>query len=98
MAEAIPAIFHGRYDESRAACDRPSDYRLVVTPSELRFHESIGKVRRVSIEGPRIVHVVADYQGEGESWSNSRELRLSHDDATIMISGDGTGLTRVRCP
>ena len=96
-AGSIPPVFHGRYDESRAACARPSEYRLVITASELRFHESIGKVRGVAVEGPVTASVTADYRGEEESWSNTRQLLLSKDNGSIMISGDGTAITRIRC-
>jgi len=95
--EALPAEFHGRYDESRVACRGSSEYRLVITASELRYHESVGRVRKVVVEEPLVASVTADYQGEGETWSNVRELRLSKDGSSIMITGDGTGLTRIRC-
>ena len=94
----IPAPFQGRYDESVAACGRPSDGRLEVTGRELRFHESIGQVRTVSAEGARAVKVTADYQGEGESWQSVRTLRLSADGGSLTISGDGSELVKVRCP
>ena len=97
-ATVIPPIFHGTYDASRDACDGPSEYRLEVSPAALRFHESIGTVRSIAVEGERRILVVGDYQGEGESWSNSRRLELSGDGATLSISGEGTSLVRVRCP
>jgi hypothetical protein len=95
---AIPTAFHGTYDRSVEACSQPSEYRLVVDASQLRFHESIAKVRSVAGEGPRRVTVEADWQGEGESWTSRRRLALSEDLATLVISGDGTALSRARCP
>lgn len=97
-ARDIPPAFHGVYDGDRAACGRPSEYRLTVTARELRFHESIGAVRAVAVEDPEAIHVTADYQGEGESWTNVRRLRLADGGATLTITGEGTSLTRVRCP
>jgi hypothetical protein len=47
-AKTIPAAFQGVYDATIAACSAPSEYRMEVTPGELRFHESIGKVRGVA--------------------------------------------------
>src|SRR5688500_12947223 len=41
-ARTIPAAFHGDYDETEEACAQPSQYKLAVSASELRFHESIG--------------------------------------------------------
>ena len=95
---AIPAPFHGVYDASREACGRPSDGRLTVTAGALRFHESIGTVRKVTAAGADAVTVEADYQGEGESWRNVRELRLGEGGDSLAISGDGTTFVRVRCP
>jgi hypothetical protein len=97
-ANMIPAPFQGRYDESEAACGGTGEKRLVVTGTELRFLESIGTVRSVSDAGSRAVSVTADYQGEGESWRNVRTLALAPDGSTLTISGDGTSLTRTRCP
>lgn len=96
-AEAVPTAFQGVFDAPRDACAGPSEYRLNVSAGELRFHESIGAVRSVSIDGPDTIRVAADYQGEGESWSNVRTLRLSDGGMTLTISGEGTSLTRYRC-
>ena len=95
-ATAIPAAFHGTYDRRREDCARPSEYRLTVSAGELRFHESIGTVRKVVAEGPDAISVESDYQGEGESWRNVR--RMVRDGDRLTISGDGTSLERVRCP
>jgi len=97
-ADTIPRAFEGVYDIDLAACARPSEYRLTVTDRELRFHESIGTVRSVAIESADAIEVAADYQGEGESWSNVRALRLNDAGATLTIAGEGTELRRVRCP
>lgn len=93
----IPAAFHGRFDESAAACAGASEYRLVISPTELRFHESAAKVRSVSVDEPLAVTVTAEWEGEGERWTGTRQLQLSKDLNTIMITGQGTGVTRVRC-
>ncbi len=94
----IPAAFQGVYDSDREGCGRPSEYRLTVAARELRFHESIGAVRSVAVDGPDLIRVTADYQGEGESWTNVRTLRLADGGATLTITGEGISLTRVRCP
>ena len=94
-ASAIPAAFQGVFDESKAACAGSGEARLEVSGGELRFHESIGTIRNVAIASPTEISVTADYQGEGESWHNVRTLKLSGD--TLIISGDGTSLARIRC-
>jgi hypothetical protein len=95
-ATAIPAAFLGVYDQSAETCARPSEYRLTVSAGELKFHESIGTVRSVAVEGPNIVSIEADYQGEGESWRTRQ--RLARDGDRLTISGDGNSTVRVRCP
>jgi hypothetical protein len=96
--DSIPAAFHGVYDGSLEACARPSDQRLTVSAGELRFHESIGSVRKVDPGPSGAIRVEADYQGEGESWRSRRDLLLSERGSKLAISGDGTSLVRVRCP
>lgn len=96
--KTIPATLLGVYDASLEACGRPSDSHLAVTATELRFHESIGTVRQVTVTGTDAVTVEADYQGEGERWRALRELRLGDGGTTLTVSGDGTRLVRVRCP
>jgi hypothetical protein len=93
----IPTAFHGLYDSSQQACGRPGDGRLAITARELRFHESVGSVREVASESADLIRVDADYQGEGQTWRNSHELRLSMGGARLTISGEGTSFVRVRC-
>ena len=97
LGQAIPPAFQGVFDAPRDACAGPSEYRLTVAAGELRFHESIGTVRSVTVDGADAIRVAADYQGEGESWSNVRTLRLSDGGMTLTITGEGTSLTRYRC-
>lgn len=93
---SIPAAFHGVYDQDRESCGQASEYRLNVTADALRFHESIGTVRAVTVAGPNDVEVAADYEGEGEKWSNRRRLRLA--EGRLTISGEGIEIVRLRCP
>ena len=95
--QAIPPAFHGVYDADRNACAGPSEYRLTVTAAEMRFHESIATVRSVVADGADTIRVAADYQGEGESWSNVRTLRLTDGGMTLTLTGEGTSLRRARC-
>lgn len=94
---AIPAAFHGVYDRDRASCARRSVYRLVVSADELRFHESVGKVRNVALEGADTINIAADYQGEGDSWRATQKLRLTDDNARLTVTGRGQETIRVRC-
>jgi hypothetical protein len=98
-AEAIPAAFRGMWDKDEVACGSPAgEYRLEVAADALRFHESIATVRNVAIGDARRISVEADWQGEGESWRNRRELSLSPDGRVLTVTGEGTSLVRMRCP
>lgn len=96
----IPAAFLGVYDRMLANCAGPSQERTTITPSELRFHETIGKVRWVLPRGANELEVYADYQGEGEYWHGNRLLTLSQGGARLVIAGggDSPAMMRVRCP
>lgn len=95
--EAVPAPFHGVYDRSLEACSTPSEYRLTISAGHLRFHESIGVVRSVAVEGPDTIRVSADFQGEGESWTADQQLRLSGAGSNLTVTSNGTNTDRVRC-
>ena len=96
-ADTIPAQFRGVYDTSADACSRPSENRLAVGPRELRFHESIGAVRSVSVESGDSVRVTADFQGEGESWSAVHTLTLGGSGERLIVARDASRSVRVRC-
>jgi hypothetical protein len=94
---AIPAAFRGVFDRDREACAARSVYRLIVSADSLRFHESLGRVRSVAVDGPNAISVAADYEGEGDSWSATQRLSLSGDGDRLTIVGRGTETIRVRC-
>ena len=99
-SDTIPFAFHGMYDAPAAAaagCGRRTELRLDVSASELRFHESAGIVRGVTIDGPRSIHVAADYRGEGERRREVRQLRLSEDGSRLTVAGGGAETVRIRC-
>jgi hypothetical protein len=94
----IPGSFHGRFDRDAAACAGPgTDLRLTVEADAMRFHESVAHVRAVSPVEDGSLDIVADWQGEGQSWQATRRLGLSKDGRTLTVSGEGTSAVRVRC-
>lgn len=95
----LPAGFVGRWAADSAACAVTGhESRLVVSPEELAFHESIGRIRSVVATGDRVADVTADFEGEGETWSRDMRLSLSADDLTLTIQyPDGDASSRRRC-
>jgi hypothetical protein len=96
----IPAPFVGVYDRTLASCSGPSQERTTITPSELRWHETIGKVQSTLLRLENELEVDAKYQGEGEFWRSNRLLTLSQGGARLVIDGDGDSraMALVRCP
>lgn len=98
-AEAtIPATFIGAWNTDDAACARPatSIEGVKITPAEILFHESAGRVTRVESLGADRIRITADYDGEGERWTATQTLGVTGDRLTIKT--DGRPISRVRCP
>jgi hypothetical protein len=97
-SNAIPAAYHGVFDQTAAACSAASSiYRLTVTGDEMRFHESLAEVESVTPEGGDAIRVAANYSGEGMTWSNIQRIALSNGGQTLTITGEGRPVRRVRC-
>lgn len=97
-ATALPAAYHGVFDQTAAACSTDSSiYRLTVSGKELRFHESLADIRSVTPDGDNAVRVAANYTGEGMSWSNIQRVALSDGGKKLTITGEGEPVARVRC-
>jgi hypothetical protein len=96
----IPAAFQGVYERRVANCGGPSQERTTITPTELRWHETIGKVRSTLHRRENELEVNADYQGEGEFWHSNRLLTLDQGGARLVIDSDGDsrGMQVFRCP
>lgn len=97
VAVGIPAKFHGKWDESAAACATASIMTLTISGNELRFHESIGEITSVTPEGDNAVKVAGPFEGEGEKWEGEMRLELSADGTTLTATNNGTATPRVRC-
>ena len=99
VATAIPARFHGEWNQDLSACGTgASETRLRIGADRLRFYESAGEVREVDVVSDRLIEVTATYSGEGQTWTNERQLSLSPDGDTLTVTGDGATMTRSRCP
>ncbi len=97
-AATIPATFTGEWNTDAAACARPaaSIEGVRVTPTEILFHESAGRVTRVEPLGPGRIRITADYDGEGERWTATQTLTVAGNRLTIDTGGPP--ISRVRCP
>lgn len=97
-AATIPATFTGTWNTNAAACARPAAAieGVKVTPAEILFHESAGRVTRVESLGPGRIRIIADYNGEGERWTTTQTLTVAGNRLTIDTGSQP--FSRVRCP
>jgi hypothetical protein len=96
----IPSPFLGVYDRTIVQCGGQSQERATITATELRFHETIGKVQSTLLRKENELEVDAKYEGEGEFWRSNRLLTLTQGGSRLIIDGDGASrpMALVRCP
>lgn len=99
VGQVFPDAFQGRWAANTEVCAEEWDEsRLVVTRYELQFYESSGKARSITRSGENEVVALLDFEGEGETWSDTLRLTLSPD-AKMLVDHqpDGAEVTRIRC-
>jgi hypothetical protein len=91
----IPAAFHGEWNAQLEHCGTGlNDSAMRIEPRVMRFYESRGDVIRVTRNGERSVSVEANFQGEGETWTETVRLTLSPEDGRLTTGEDAP---RLRC-
>jgi hypothetical protein len=78
-ATALPASFVGWWGMVPNDCDPARDDAkglMEVTPSLLRFYESRGTVKAVTIASPGKVKADIGFEGEGQTWQSVMTLTL----------------------
>lgn len=98
-AALVPAAFQAEWAANLKTCGAGIDADWMrLTPSEIRYYESGGKVTAVVVNSPLDIVVSADLSGEGETWSRSFHFVLSPDQSQLTDVSDKTGMIRQRCP
>ena len=93
-AMAIPVAFRGDWSASKASCGKPGDdMRLAVSTDSLVFYESVGKVTALTHVAADRVRLTAQYEGEGDKWSETSTLALSNGGEALTVGN----VKRVRC-
>ena len=89
-----PPLAYSAPSGSAQACGAgTNDSRLRIEPRRVRFYESDGEVRHVTIVNERAIVVGASFAGEGQHWTDDVEFVLSRS-GNDLSSGD---ITRHRC-
>ena len=89
QTDIIPTTFQGEWNRRLDHCGTGlNDSALRVEPRVMRFYESRGDVRRVARTGERAASIEADFEGEGETWSETVQLTLSADGEQLTTGSD----------
>lgn len=103
---SIPMALQGRWGLVPADCTSTrGDAKglLIVGPTDLRFYESVGKLRRGVSSGANSLRGTFDYTGEGMEWSRQVVLSAAPDGQSLDFQDSGADAppsrrTYRRCP
>lgn len=98
--KAIPAAFHGRWEDDVAGCANvESNRRIVIDATTISYYEDGDTVISVSARGPDRIDLVVDYENYDGSERLNRTLSLSDAGETLTFSyADGAQYVNYRCP
>lgn len=85
----IPAAFHGRWGMVPADCtSTKGDAKGLITVNGegIKFYESQGKLTKVTLSAPENFTGTFAFTGEGQSWTNSQNLKLTNSSNTLVRS------------
>src|SRR5436190_9616193 len=88
-AQAIPAAFRGRWGMNPADCtSTKGDAKGLITidPTSIKFFESKGTLTKVVLNAPENFTGTFAFSGEGQSWTNSQNLKLTGSSNTLIRS------------
>jgi len=85
----IPAAFRGRWGMGPADCEAGrSDAKGLITIGNktIDFYESKGTLTKVVLNAPENFTGTFAFTGEGQSWTNSQNLKLTNSSNTLIRS------------
>jgi len=86
-AKALPASFVGRWGMVPNDCDPSRDDAkglMEISPEMLRFYESRGTVKSVTVVSPEKVTADVGFSGEGQTWEKVVTLILADNGAVLV--------------
>ena len=102
---SIPVRFQGEYDSALRYCGTGlSDMRLRISATKIRFYESEGTVKSILTQANGELTIMAEYNGEGETWTDVDQFALSRDGRQLTVRNPSNEQTaqqssiRIRCP
>jgi hypothetical protein len=99
----IPAAFHGRWGMTPADCTSTrGDAKGLITVGDksIQFFESRGTLTEVALNAPENFTGTFAFTGEGQSWTNSQNLKLTGSSNTLVRGETDVSQTYTykRCP
>ena len=101
----IPVRFQGEFNAAPRYCGTGlSDMRLRISATKIRFYESEGTVKSILTQPNGEITVMAEYSGEGETWTDMDQFALSRDGRQLTVRNPSSEQTaqqstiRIRCP
>jgi hypothetical protein len=88
----IPVALRGRWGMTEADCnpDEPANKGLMeVSPTMLKFYESLGTLGETSEAGPTRIRATYDFEGEGMQWQREILLEAEAGSQALMLSEFG---------
>jgi len=85
----IPAAFHGRWGMGPADCTSTlGDNKglIAIGDRTIDFYESKGTLTKVTLNAPENFTGTFAFTGEGQSWTNSQNLKLTNSSNTLVRS------------
>lgn len=98
VSAAMPARFLGHWDASKDSCgSEGSELVLNIEPGTLRFYESTVTPVTLRMPDADTVQLEGRYEGEGDTWTETRTLTLDGSDVLMVEDAAGNVTRRVRC-
>lgn len=97
--DAVPNQFQGTWAASLTQCSaRSTTSKLVISEKRIAFYESHGPILAIASDGEFDLALILELSGEGETWLETRQFKLSEDRQTLTdVTGRRQLMTRVRC-
>ena len=96
--DTIPEQFRGIWASRAAHCSARGESVLTIRETAIDFYEGRGRVLAIATHGETELALLIEASGEGETWLEARQFRLSEDRQTLTdVTGRRQGAVRYQC-
>lgn len=96
--DTIPEQFRGIWASRATHCAARGESVLTFRETAIDFYESRGRVLAIAAHGETELALLIEASGEGQTWLETRQFRLSEDRQTLTdVTGRRQGAVRYRC-